>query len=66
MWKFQADKIVNCLFFGAPSFSNKPKLGLKVRLQAQNFDLFITIYNTCNQRKLTAKGMSTIKYENVM
>ena len=27
--------VLNCLFFGAPSFSNKPKLGLKTQLKVQ-------------------------------
>ena len=35
--------VLNFLFFGAPSFSNKPKLSLKVQLKVQNIDLFITI-----------------------
>ena len=30
-------------FFGAPSFTNKPKLGLKVQLKVQNINLSITI-----------------------
>ena len=48
--------VLNFLFVGAPSFSNKPKLGLK----AYNVHLLITT----NIESLI-KGMLTIKYENV-
>ena len=54
--------VLNFLFFGASSFSGKPKLGLKVQLKVQNIDLK---YNTYKHRKLMAKGMLTIKYENL-
>ena len=53
--------VLNFLFFGPPSFSSKPKLGLKVRLQLEGIDLSITM--THKHRKLTVKEMSTIKYE---
>ena len=35
--------VLNFLFFGVSSFSNKPKLSLKVQIKVQNFDLSITI-----------------------
>ena len=55
MWKFQANKMFSILFFGAPSFSNKPKLGLKVNLNSQNLDLSITITNTNTESSLFNK-----------
>ena len=35
--------VLNFLFFGAPSFDNEVKLGLKVQLKVQNIDLYITL-----------------------
>ena len=35
--------ILNFLVFGALSFSNQPKLGLKVKVKVPNVDLSITI-----------------------
>ena len=35
--------VLNFRFFGAPSFSNKPKLDLKVQLKVQSMDLSISI-----------------------
>ena len=39
----RGQNFLNFLFFGAPSFSNKPKLGLNLQLKVQNSDLSITI-----------------------
>ena len=48
--------VLNFLFVGAPSFSNKPKLGLK----AYKVHLLIT-----RNIEILIKRMLTIKYENV-
>ena len=39
----RGQNFLNFLFFGAPRFSNKPKLGLNLQLKVQNSDLSITI-----------------------
>ena len=43
--------VLNFLFFSLPSFSNKPKLGLKVQLKVQNIDLSITITHPSRHTK---------------
>ena len=41
---------LNFLFLGAPSFSNKPTLGLKVQIKVQNIDLPIMIPHINTER----------------
>ena len=47
---FHGQNVLNFLFYGTPSFCNKPKLGLKVQLKVQNIDLSITITHINTER----------------